>query len=380
MTVPPTGSSQLTPSDLHFVPRLRDDYVRRDVQSESVVWSPIAPEPLALDAVATVMLDVIDGDASVGDLAGDVHEAIGVPLETAERQVSRVIELFDEAGLLTTSATLRDAEREIEARELFVSGSTPCSESASRLGTVTFWLRFGAQTVRVACDSRRGARKLRAALGEFVVEERDDAPLAFVLTAPQGLHRNHRLTERSGFVLSEARGLDTGLHALACHLTALLPPPPGAVRVRARTLMAGDRAVVCLFPLLYATTAGERDLERAGLRLVDRLAVDVDIATGRIVAPDLPWPSLAELTPGPGHAGTGASPSRVLLVDAAAPSGPGLPTPATMVASVARNTMHGDVATILDASVALVVGAMLLATQPADDQIVSTLRELAAAT
>ena len=97
-----------------------------------------------------------------------------------------------------------------------------------------------------------------------------------MLTAPQGLQRNHRLVDRSGFVLSEGRGLDSGLHALASHLTALLPPAPGTVRIRTRGVAAGDRTVLCLPPLLYFPEIGERDLAAAGLGLLDRLAVDVE--------------------------------------------------------------------------------------------------------
>jgi hypothetical protein len=376
MSMHPIDGRQINRTDLDFVPRLREDVARRDLGPESVVWSPVAPEPVALDPVATVMLDVIDGEASVGGLVTDVQEAVGVNRDAAERQVGKVIELFDAAGLLTTSSTARDAQQEIAARELFASGSTPCSENASRLGTVTFCLRFDQRIVRVACDSRRGARKLRAALGDHILDETDEAPLAFVLTAPQGFNRNHQLTDRSGFVLSEARGLDTGLRALACHLTALLPPAPGTVRIRARAVVADDQAVVCLFPLLFAPTVAERDLERAGLRLVDRLAIDVDARTGELRVPDVPWPALAELRNARAHAGTGGTPSSVALVDAAAPLAAAPPTPAAMVAAIARNGLCGDMATLLDAAAALVRRATLHAARPGDDQIVSGLRNL----
>src|SRR5688572_6482089 len=86
-----------------FVPELGRDFVRRDLGAQSVVWSPFAAEPTALDPIATVMLDVVDGEASAADLATDVHEEIGIPLETAQRQVARVVELYARAGLLSVS-------------------------------------------------------------------------------------------------------------------------------------------------------------------------------------------------------------------------------------------------------------------------------------
>ena len=40
------------------------------------------------------MLDVVDGAASVGELATEVHEEIGIPLETAQRRMTEMVELF----------------------------------------------------------------------------------------------------------------------------------------------------------------------------------------------------------------------------------------------------------------------------------------------
>ena len=74
---------------LDYVPELRTDFERHSFDSATVVWSPLAPDPVALDPVASVMLDVIDGEASVRELAVDVSEAVGVPLDTAERQVAQ---------------------------------------------------------------------------------------------------------------------------------------------------------------------------------------------------------------------------------------------------------------------------------------------------
>ena len=107
---------------------------------------------------------------------------------------------------------------------------------------MTLALRFGDQTIRIrvrfTASQVRGSPR---ALAEHVVEDHDDdAPLAFVLTGPQGLQRHHRLVDRSGLVLSEAKGLDTGLRALS-HLTVFLPPPPGTARIRARAAWRSTR-------------------------------------------------------------------------------------------------------------------------------------------
>jgi hypothetical protein len=376
-TAQPTEGHGITTEVLDLVPQLRPDFVRRDIATESVVWSPLAAVPTALDPVSTVMLDVIDGTASIGELALDVHEAVGIPLEDARRQVTRIVELFGEAGLLTWSTATSTAIEAIASRELFLSDATPCAENASRLGTVALHLHFGEQTVRVACDSRRGARKLRDALADHEVETTEDAPLAFVLTAPQGLKRHHRLEDRSGFVLSEARGLDSGLHALASHLTALLPPAPGTVRIQARGIAAGDRTIVCLSPLLYFPTIGEPELARAGLRLIDRLALDIEIRSGRITNPDVPWPALASLGADPAHLGTGGT-RTVTAVVVLAGSGSAPPTPAGVVAQVAASGLHGSVADLLDAATRVVEAAELRAAPPEATPLAELVNELAA--
>jgi hypothetical protein len=375
-TARPTEGGEVTTEVLDLVPELRPDFVRRDLGAESVVWSPLAPAPTALDPVATVMLDVLDGAASIGDLAIDVHEAVGVSMEDAQRQVTRIVELYAEAGLLTWSTATSTAVEAIESRELFLSHSTPCAENASRLGTVTLNLRVGEQTMRVACDSRRGARKLRDALADLELETTEDAPLAFVFTAPQGLRRNHRLEDRSGFVLSEGRGLDPGLHALASHLTALLPPAPGTVRIQARGIAAGDRTIVCLSPLLYFPTIEESELVRAGLRLIDRLALDIEVASGRISNPEVPWPVLAGLVSGPGHLGTGGTRTADAIVDLAG-AGSGPRTPAAVVARIAASGLDGSVSDLLDATTRLVAGAELRTAPPSTEPLLELLDELA---
>lgn len=108
-----------------FVPRLRGDVLRLDVEGESVVWSPISAVPARLDPVATVMLDVVDGVASIGDIASDVEEVIGLPLTIAQERVTEIIESFDEAKLLVTSQSAEDAQEAVAQRKIFVTPLNP---------------------------------------------------------------------------------------------------------------------------------------------------------------------------------------------------------------------------------------------------------------
>jgi hypothetical protein len=361
-----------------FVPELRTDFERRDVGDGCVVWSPVSAAPAALDPIATVMLDVIDGNASVDELVTDVEEEIGVPRETAERQVTRVVEQFAAAGLLTSSVATSTADEAIAMRDLFVGPTTPCSENSSRLGTVSLNVRLGERTVRVTCDSSRGARTLRAALADHVVDDVEDAPLAFVLTAPQGFTRTHSLTDRSGFVLSEGRGLNSGLHALGSHLTALLPPASGVVRIRARALVSGEHTVLCLFPVLFFPVLQERDLADGGLRIIDRLALDIEPDTGTIANPPMPWPQLEQMGGGGAHLGTGGvRPITDVLMPPTSP-GAGPADLATVVATIAGSGLCGSTTALLNAATEIAQRARVLSAPAEPDQLVKTLGELSA--
>jgi hypothetical protein len=347
---------------MEFVPEVRTDLERRDVDGEAIVWSPLAAEPTVLDPVATVMLDVMDGEASVAQLAQEVHEELGIPLDAAEQQLERVVGLFAAAKVLTVSGSPVIAERAIDEREIFIASSTECSENASRLGTEELNLQLGTQRIRVACDSRRGARALRSALSAHVSNEQERFPLGFVLTAPQGFQRRHSLTDRAGFELSAGRGLDSGLRALASHLTALLPPAPGTVRVGARAVECRGAVILCTFPLLYFPPMSERDLGEAGIRLVDRLGLDIDVSTGAMSNQDVPWPSLAALECGRAH-GQPTGPTEIAAVVLAG-GGVGAPPPtrATAAALLAARGVAGSPGDLLDAALRVVERAEVLST------------------
>ena len=78
-----------------------------------------------LDPVATVMLDVIDGEASIGQLATEVHEEVGVPFDVALQQVGRTVQLFDAAGMLTSSVVAARRRKPSPRRQLFVNPPNP---------------------------------------------------------------------------------------------------------------------------------------------------------------------------------------------------------------------------------------------------------------
>lgn len=95
-----------------LAPRVRADAIVRHYDNESVAWSPDASTPLYLDGVASVVLQLLDGDVALADLVTDIHEVVGVPRPIARNQLRRVIALLDEAALLTNSHGMREIAEE----------------------------------------------------------------------------------------------------------------------------------------------------------------------------------------------------------------------------------------------------------------------------
>lgn len=86
-----------------FRPTLRERTIVHRIGDEAVVWSDLRPEPTLLDPVAAVMLDVIDGLATTAELIDDVQSVLGIDHFAARAQVKRVLNLFDDAGMLASS-------------------------------------------------------------------------------------------------------------------------------------------------------------------------------------------------------------------------------------------------------------------------------------
>lgn len=95
-----------------LTPALRPDLLRVDVNGAAVIWPPGRVEPSALDPVSTVMLDIIDGVATLQDLAQDVHEVIGIAPDVALSRVESAVNRLDSAGALLTSLSDGIPERQ----------------------------------------------------------------------------------------------------------------------------------------------------------------------------------------------------------------------------------------------------------------------------
>ncbi len=218
---------------------------------------------------------------SIGDLAVDVHEVVRVSLSDAQRQVARIVEQFGYSGLLTSSDHTSTDGHVVEGRDMFVSPSTPSAENAARLGTVSLTLRFGDRAVRVRVRLAAGRTPLVGRVGRSPRRDRRGCPTRIHLHRPPGIAapsstrgpRRIRAQQCTRARLGVARPCQPS-HGISATGTGHRAHPSGVV--------AGDRTTVCLSPLVYVPPIADADLSRAGLRLIDRLALDIDISSGRV--------------------------------------------------------------------------------------------------
>ncbi len=84
------------------VPQVRDDLVIDRGANDAVAWSPAHVDPTYLDPVATLMLDVFDGVASVGVLANEVADVLGISETMALDQIARIVGIYRKGRLLVS--------------------------------------------------------------------------------------------------------------------------------------------------------------------------------------------------------------------------------------------------------------------------------------
>lgn len=341
-----------------FAPELRKGIVRQDIDLEAVAWSPAHPRPVALDPMARAILDMIDGRASLQDLADDVHEVVGVERAVAYEQVRRCLATFADAGMLTSSAVQPDVLR----TSPFISPMSSCMEASSCTGRVTSLnLELHGHRLRLAFGSHRLARRMRAVMRDHAIDE--VAPLAFFLRNPNRRDRHYRLVDRGGFLLGTARRSASALAMLGDHLTALTPVADGFVRLRLRSAISEDGATLFAWPLLYVPELDEAGIRSAGYHVVHRIVVDLRVEDGRLAVPT---------------ADRSMSLAAVQRIVVPAPAHVGAPSPAQVAALLADQSVSDDRAAVLSVVASVVQNGTEVATADprASESLLRALRSL----
>lgn len=100
-------------------PKVREDLAVVELDGEAVIYDDRNGELHHLNPTATVVFSLLDGTATVKELAGDISEAFGVPADQVETQVRALIrefrkaELLDGLPLAKPSEALQDTEEKL---------------------------------------------------------------------------------------------------------------------------------------------------------------------------------------------------------------------------------------------------------------------------
>jgi PqqD family protein of HPr-rel-A system len=81
-------------------PRARDDLTVVELDGEAVIYDEINGDLHRLNPTATVVFSLLDGSATLDDLAGDIADAYGMPVEQVTAQVAELVEQLADSHLL----------------------------------------------------------------------------------------------------------------------------------------------------------------------------------------------------------------------------------------------------------------------------------------
>jgi Coenzyme PQQ synthesis protein D (PqqD) len=83
--------------------KVRDDIARVEIDGETVIYDPREDGLYHLNPSATIVLQLCDGTGTADDLALDIAEVGGLPLDQVLDQVRTVIHNFANLGILEGS-------------------------------------------------------------------------------------------------------------------------------------------------------------------------------------------------------------------------------------------------------------------------------------
>jgi hypothetical protein len=96
-----------------MAPGLREGTEVRHIDLESIVWSASGTGPAFLDAVGTVVVQLLDGQTTLAELADEIHDEVGIPRSIAMAQLRTVVEQLHSVGALNTNANSPQPARDV---------------------------------------------------------------------------------------------------------------------------------------------------------------------------------------------------------------------------------------------------------------------------
>ena len=96
-------------------PKVRGDLTVVELDGEAVIYVEGTGDLHHLNPTATIVFGLCDGTTTMREIAKDISDAFGVPVDDVEMQVRDLIRQFRKAKLLEPSPSSRDRARLVDA-------------------------------------------------------------------------------------------------------------------------------------------------------------------------------------------------------------------------------------------------------------------------
>ncbi len=255
-----------------------------ELDGETVLYNPVDHRIHHLDPRATLVWQLLDGDASIAELAADISDAFGAPRDEVTEDLLTLVTDLHAEGLLIDSASGR---LEPYPADHLSDPPNPCDSDAGRL-QFGDWLTVGLEgrsiALRTSPDLTAGLRDVLTT--NLIDEDPTNAAAHFSAYVPGDPAQVNRLYHGS---CPQTRSVDPArvLRSLVDHAAMALPPLEGTVAVFARAaIIDGERAVLLPHVLDPVIQKYDARLRQAGVVVTDAPLLDLDLDRREIVLRD----------------------------------------------------------------------------------------------
>lgn len=251
-----------------------------ELDGEMVLYNPSDHRIHHLDQRGAIVWQLLDGEATIGELAADIADVFSAPVEVVTADLLTLVEDLHGEGLLIDSSSGRF---DPYPADHLSDPPNPCESDAESL-VLGDWITVRLAEREVALRTSPSITEpLRRLLGDHVVDT-DPASVGahFSAYVPGDLAEVNRLYH--GFC-PMTRSVDPArvLRSLVGHAAMALPPLEGTVAVYARAaIIDGERAVMLPHVLDPAIQGYDARLRARGVVLTDAPTLDLDLERGEV--------------------------------------------------------------------------------------------------
>lgn len=269
-------------------PVRREDVAGAAIDGEMVLYDEATGRLHRLSPTATAIWLCLDGSGTLAEIAADLAEVFGAPLEQVQADVVQTVKAFAEQELLEgTSDRTEDRPpvREDDADSPFVvEASAPCPGTPRPLASLT--VRVGSHLLGMRFNNEDVARAARAVFAPSAVFDVEAPSNVSVVATEAAAGRSLLWCYRSSRLIGRHRGPRRAMQAAAALLSSDGTGHDELARLAALLVVRDGRAALLSSATDGAGAALSARLRRAGWQVHDAPWLGVDRRSGEVVVPD----------------------------------------------------------------------------------------------